>query len=208
MPHRDPQTGQFVSDDHAGAVADADKMLFLKTEPVIGDENNTPVAEYDSNNTPVTLDTITVQRDLRVLGLEYAMWSATENMPSGTDPDGSIPNISAQVQFGTTGSFQAPGAPENGAEVPAGLYYHEDLDWQSGQVWEDETNGTGGTIQATNHVFPHRAFVPAEQIVDADVTLDQGTSLSQHLEVTRAGASSTAEILNVATRIYAAERED
>lgn len=207
MPHRDPETGQFVSGgDHAGAYVDADEVLQANTRFTTGDTNLT-IVNFDENNTPEDNHlSLTVQQDYRILAIEVFGRTVVRGQPNGTDNVGTFGRVVTDLQIGTSGGFSGPADPGNGGALPAGLYWHRRMLASHGQNWEDETNGTGGSIPYDNEKV--HDFFPAEKVVNADVTLDAGQSVNLHFDVSRDGDSGAAVEYVIEMRLYVAERED
>lgn len=207
MAHRDPETGQFVGDDHAGMLAQADDKLVIKRAVEVGDTTGT--ADYDTENTPVdNYINLELQHDYRILAMEVTLDTWPEKAPNGNDPSTTAAFAPTVVEwvFGTTGTYQGVDAPSNGGSEATGILYRHHTVGQAGQAWGDDTNGNGGYIPGRLQGFTD--FVPAEKMVNVDTTPDAGTSLNLHFEVEQDGSSSTSVRHQIEIVIYVQRRDD
>lgn len=198
MPHRDPETGQFVGGtDHAAGWTQADDVLFLSTRY--------QASETDSGE--VGTDDLEFQRDYRIVGIE----AFTELLPIqptvATDwPNGEIDMV-ATFQLSSTASYRAPDAPGDGGTLSPGVYCHRQHAATGLYCVEDETNGTGGAIGGQGS--RHYDVYPAEVLTDVDVTPDAGTTVTARINLDDApDKSNMAFAAHYDYRIWVARRED
>lgn len=205
MPHRDPETGQFLADDHTGTFADADQILHLHRHLAFGDTSVTNI-DYGEGNTPATVETLEIQKDYRILGIEVKGEMRTQNADVAVNSPSQPIQMRASLQLGTTGSYNPPDGPGAGGAQGIGTYWHDEFAGSVAQVWDDDTNGNAAVIPGHDYNVDERW--PAEKLVNVDVTPDAGTTINVHLDVAQGGGTSEGMVLDYSVRIYVAERSD
>lgn len=206
MPHRDPDTGQFLGGDHAGAVAAADDVLEMRAEVKVGDGS---VTDTDFEP-PTTVDghkSLEIQKDYRILLLEVFLWSRPHNADVATDtPDADHSQQNVQWQLATTGTHAETPPPSEGGATPDGVLYQHHTVAATDIVWD--VTGTDANRAAVRPGYGERftEVVPAEKITNASVTPDAGTAINLHLEV--AGNADNADSSQhwMESRFYVQER--
>lgn len=175
LPHRDPETGQFLSDDHEGAYAEADDILYLRGDQEVDDTDS-------GTDTFPDMAQITFQRDYRILGLEaryFGRWSAFGGGASVEDPPSEPIEYTFRSQFATTADYAEPETHViDGGLEPSGVYDHHELTVVPPTVWDDDTNG--GAASTAGLAAESRHFLPAEEMVNVDVTPNAGNTVSIH----------------------------
>lgn len=207
MPHRDPETGQFVADSHSEAWASADDVLTMDVHSEVGDTSvtSTDLGIGATKNNTVSLE---MQKDYRLLGLEAFLFARPDNteVAGTTTAEASLTEHNVYWQLATTSSFAEAAPPDQGGSMPVGVIYQNHTKAASDAVWEDETNGTGGVRPGYGTSIYE--VVPAEKIVNADVTPDAGTGYNLHLKTSGQDRNAQTTRHSGTFRFYVAERED
>lgn len=181
MPHRDPETGQFVSgSDHAGAIANADAVLRHEHSVNVGDGavNST---DFEPPDRVDSYDSLEFQKDYRILGLQAVMNARPYNTDVGTNtPDSDLAEQVVRWQLATTSTYAETPAASAGAQQPVGVLYEHHTKAATDVVWDD---GTYAGVRP-GYLEKNAEFIPAEKMINCDVTPDAGTAVNLHLDIT------------------------
>lgn len=203
MPHRDPETGQFVgSAESHGFFGDADDILRMNTSVEYGTD--------DANGSDIASRVLTYQKDYRIVGAVLrAQLVPNSPLNRGTNAfsDGDQ-GTTVGYQWTTTGNYVTPPAPADGGKIPDGVYHSESIRGATGQTVSDGTGAGGGYDGvATEHVHT----MPAPELTNGDLTPDAGTTSALRLRLVDSPVvGDNTQAMRAASHldVYVAERHE